>query len=140
MWSGTGRRGSTRRRRWRCGREREANGQWPSGSSGCDGDARNPAYAKRTIFLPSGKRADLARRYGIRSIRVFGSRARGDERADSDVDLLIEAEKPYRFDLLGLISLEQELSAELGISVDLVLDEDLKPVIGERVRSEAVPV
>jgi len=42
--------------------------------------------------------------------------------------------------LLGLISLEQELSAELGISVDLVLDEDLKPVIGERVRSEAVPV
>lgn len=86
------------------------------------------------------KRDDLARRYGIRSIRVFGSRARGDERADSDVDLLIEAEKPYRFDLLGLIALEQELSAELGISVDLVLDEDLKPVIGERVRSEAVLV
>lgn len=86
------------------------------------------------------RREELARRYGIRSLRVFGSRARGDARSDSDIDLLVEAEKPYRFDLLGLIALEQELSEDLGIAVDLVLEEDLKPGIGERARAEAIPV
>jgi predicted nucleotidyltransferase len=86
------------------------------------------------------KRADLAERYGIHSIRVFGSRARGDARPDSDLDILIEADKPYRFGLLELIALEQEISEELGIRVDLVLDEDLKTTIGERVRGEAISV
>jgi hypothetical protein len=86
------------------------------------------------------RREELARRYGIQSVRIFGSRARGDARPDSDVDILIEAEKPYRFDLLGLIALEQEMSEDLGIPVDLVLDEDLKPATGARARAEAIPV
>jgi len=86
------------------------------------------------------RREELAGAYGITSLRVFGSRARGDARPDSDIDVLIEAEKPYRFDLLGLIALEQEMSADLGIPVDLILDEDLKPGIGARARAEAIPV
>ena len=91
------------------------------------------------VYLRS-RREELARRYGITSLRVFGSRARGDNREDSDIDVLIEAEKPYRFDLLSLIALEQEMSEDLGIPVDLILDEDLKPGIGARARAEAIPV
>ena len=86
------------------------------------------------------RREELARSYGITSLRVFGSRARGDARPDSDIDVLIEAEKPYRFDLLGLIALEQQMSEDLGLPVDLILDEDLKPGIGAHARAEAIPV
>ncbi len=91
------------------------------------------------VYLRS-RREELARTYGITSLWVFGSRARGDARPDSDIDVLIEAEKPYRFDLLGLIALEQEMSEDIGIPVDLILDEDLKPGIGAHARAEAIPV
>ena len=96
-------------------------------------------HADPLAYLRS-RREELARNYGITSLRVFGSRARGDARPDSDIDALIEAEKPYRFDLLGLIALEQEMSEDLGLPVDLVLDEDLKPTIGAHARAEAIPV
>ena len=78
-------------------------------------DSRHP-----WVYLPA-RRAELEERYGIRSIKIFGSRARGDARSDSDLDVIVEADKPYRFDLLGLIALEQEISEDLGIDVDLML-------------------
>lgn len=86
------------------------------------------------------RREELARTYGITSIRVFGSRSRGDARPDSDIDVLIEAERPYRFDLLGLIALEQELSEDIGLPVDLILEEDLKPGVAASARADAVSV
>ncbi|MEI6875156.1 MAG: nucleotidyltransferase family protein [Spirochaetota bacterium] len=86
------------------------------------------------------RREELSTNYGITSLRVFGSRARGDAGSGSDLDILIEAEKPYRFDLLALIALEEEMSEDLGMPVDLVLDEDLKPHIGERARAEAISI
>ncbi len=84
------------------------------------------------------KKAELYRLYGIKKIGVFGSRLRGDNRTDSDLDVLIELEKPYRIDLLKFIELEQNLSDEIGLKVDLVLKENLKPFIGEAVLSEVV--
>ncbi|TVR93946.1 MAG: nucleotidyltransferase domain-containing protein [Spirochaetaceae bacterium] len=53
--------------------------------------------------------------YGSRSIKLFGSRTRGNAPADSDIDFIIDVEKPHRFDLLRLIAPEQELS---GTSID----------------------
>ena len=91
------------------------------------------------LYLRS-RRDELARTYGITSIRLFGSRARGDAGPGSDVDVLIEAEKPYRFDLIGLIALEQELSEDIGLPVDLILEEDLKPGAAAAARAEAIPV
>lgn len=96
-------------------------------------------YRDPIAYLRS-RREELARTHGIISFQVFGSRARGDARPESDVDILIKAEKPYRFDLLGLIALEQEMSDDLGLPVDLVLDEDLKPGIGAHARAEAVQI
>ncbi len=98
------------------------------------------AMNRDPIAYLRSRREELARTYGITSLRIFGSRARGDARPDSDIDVLIEAEKPYRFDLLGLIALEQEMSEDLGLPVDLILDEDLKPGIGAHARAEAIPV
>lgn|GEM_PF-286422 len=83
---------------------------------------------------------ELQKRYGIRTIRVFGSRVRGDYSVDSDIDILITAERPYRFDLLGLIDLEQKISDDLGMPVDLIIEEDLKPSIAKSALADSILV
>lgn len=71
-------------------------------------------------------------------MRVFGSLARGEADAASDIDFLVELE-PGRslFDLGGL---QVELEALLGGRVDVVTERGLKTRIRERVLKEAVPV
>jgi len=86
------------------------------------------------------RKSELHDRYGINTIRVFGSRARGTHSANSDIDILVTAQKPYRFDLIQLIDLEQTISSDLGIPVDLILEEDLKPSIAKSALVEAISV
>lgn len=79
---------------------------------------------------------ELAADYGASNVRVFGSVARGDYTADSDIDFLVEFE-PARslFDLSGLICDLQEL---LGVKVDVGTYKMLKPRNRERILKEAV--
>jgi predicted nucleotidyltransferase len=80
----------------------------------------------------------LAEKYGVRSIGVFGSYVRREENSDSDLDLLVDFyETPG---LLKFIELENYLTYMLGIKVDLVMEEALKPNIGKQVLSEVVKV
>ena len=81
------------------------------------------------------KRRDLiaaAAAYDVTNLRVFGSVARGEDRPDSDVDLLVDL--PPGIGLLGLGRVQAELEAILGAKVDLVPASDLKPDV--RVRAE----
>jgi uncharacterized protein len=87
-----------------------------------------------------GRREELRDRYGIQTIRVFGSRARGTHCDGSDIDILITAQHPYTFDLIALIGLEQEISDDLGMPVDLIIAEDLKPSVAESALADAVEV
>jgi predicted nucleotidyltransferase len=73
---------------------------------------------------------------GIRQIGIFGSVARGENRPDSDLDILIDLDRDSSLTLFGLIDLEQEYSERLGQQVDLVINDDLKPLIGQRVLDE----
>ena len=85
------------------------------------------------------KREDILRiaaRYGAHDVRVFGSLARGEADAASDVDFLVELE-PGR-SLLDLGGLQFELEALLGRRVDVVTMRGLKARIRERVLREAV--
>ena len=75
---------------------------------------------------------------GIKEIGVFGSYVRGEQQPDSDLDVLIDIERPAKIDLLKLIDLEQELSTDLGVSVDLVLKSTLRPSLGKEILSEVV--
>ena len=80
----------------------------------------------------------LAERYRVASLGLFGSYLHGTQRADSDLDILVTfSELPS---LLRLVELENYLSDRLGVKVDLVLRDSLKPHIGERVLREVVPV
>jgi len=81
---------------------------------------------------------DLAARYRVASLGVFGSYLRGDQRTNSDLDLLVDfLEAPS---LLEFIRLEGELSALLDVNVDLVMKSALKPAIGRRILEEVQPV
>jgi predicted nucleotidyltransferase len=74
--------------------------------------------------------------HGVRNLRVFGSVARGQDRPDSDVDLLVDL--PPGLGLFGLGRVQAELEAILGTRVDLVPAQDLKPGVRARVEHELV--
>ena len=78
---------------------------------------------------------ELAAQHGARNVRVFGSVARGEDRPDSDVDLLVDVE-PGR-SLLDVIALEQDLEALLGRPVDVQTDASLSPYQQQRILADA---
>jgi uncharacterized protein len=78
---------------------------------------------------------ELAARHGVRNVRVFGSIARGDASATSDIDLLVDVE-PART-LLDVIAFEQDLEELLGRSVDVLTDGGLSPYLRQRILAEA---
>lgn len=73
--------------------------------------------------LPQKKLKSLAKKYGIDSLGVFGSRARGDAHDNSDLDLLVTFKKPIG--LFQFIRIQREMSEELGMKVDLVTQNSL---------------
>jgi predicted nucleotidyltransferase len=81
---------------------------------------------------------DLARRHGARGIRVYGSVARGQATAQSDLDLLVEWE-PDR-SLLDVVGLKQDLEDLLGVTVDIGSERGLHWFIRDQVLREAVPL
>ena len=78
----------------------------------------------------------LAARHGASNVRVFGSVARGDADADSDVDLLVDVEKGRS--LIDLGALLEDLRGLLGCEVDIVTEKGLRARIRDRVLKEAV--
>lgn len=69
---------------------------------------------------------------GVSFAGVFGSRARGDNRPDSDLDLLVRFERDDK-SLLDLVHIQNLISDELGCNVDLVTEESLHPYIRDGV-------
>jgi len=81
---------------------------------------------------------DLSDKYGVREIGIFGSYLRNEPRKNSDIDILVELEKPMGF--FKFIRLERYLSELLGAKVDLVTKNALKPFIGQRILAEVIYV
>lgn len=81
---------------------------------------------------------DLKRRYPIRSLGVFGSYVRGEQRPDSDLDILIEPGDGMT--LVDFVGLRDELSDALGLTVELANKRSLKTRIGKRILAEVRPV
>ncbi|MBE9156907.1 nucleotidyltransferase family protein [Nodosilinea sp. LEGE 06152] len=80
----------------------------------------------------------LAEQYGAYNIRVFGSVARNEADAQSDIDFLVDMESGRSlFDLGGLL---MELQDLLGCPVDIVTEKGLRAKIRDRILNEAVPL
>jgi predicted nucleotidyltransferase len=71
---------------------------------------------------------------GAKKIAIFGSYARGEEKPESDIDVLVEFRQ--RKSLLELIRIERELSDALGVKVDLLTEKSISPYLIDRVRNE----
>ncbi len=92
-----------------------------------------------SLSLVKQKRQDIlviAAKHGVYDIRVFGSVARGEERPDSDIDLLVKCHlKTSRWFPAGLIL---DLEKLLGRRVEVVTDNGLNPLLREQVLKEAI--
>ncbi len=78
----------------------------------------------------------LRRDYGVDRIALFGSYARGEQSERSDLDLLVEFSEPV--DLFEFIGLELHLTDLLGIKVDLVTPDALRPLMRDSVLGSAL--
>jgi predicted nucleotidyltransferase len=80
----------------------------------------------------------LKENFNVKSIGLFGSYVRDEQKDKSDIDLLVEFSKPIGF--FKFIELEEYLSKKLGIEVDLVTPDALKPMIKPQIMREVVYV
>ncbi len=74
--------------------------------------------------------------YGVRSIRLFGSYAKGEQTQESDIDLLVEFVD--RISLLKIARIERELSEKTGYKIDLLTNKSISPLLINRIYSESV--
>jgi len=78
----------------------------------------------------------VAASHGARDVRVFGSRARGEGGAKSDVDLLVTLSE--KASLLDIVAMKQDLEDLLGCKVDVVTEDAISPYMRDEVLKEAV--
>ena len=105
---------------------------------------RPSEYPSGLPDTPLGRRLRQCRRsiltcatlHGASNVRVFGSTARGEDRPDSDVDLVVDLDKGTG--LFSLEALRRELSQILGVRVDVAPSDSLRPQVREEVEREAI--
>lgn len=84
------------------------------------------------------RKAELRENYKVKTIGVFGSYVRGEQKLGSDVDVLVEFNEPVG--LFEFMKLENYLSDLLGVKVDLVSKKALKPHIGKHITKEVIMI
>ena len=90
------------------------------------------------LQLLSGYKSIAKNKYGLTRIGVFGSVARGEQQEGSDVDVCYEGRVPT---LLILDRIQTDLEQLFGSPVDMVrIREDMNPLLGKRIRKEAIYV
>jgi predicted nucleotidyltransferase len=77
---------------------------------------------------------ELREQYGLKEIGIFGSYVRGEQKEESDLDILVELERPVGF--VRFLKLEKALTQLLGLPVEIVTKKALKPHIGKRILQE----
>ena len=90
---------------------------------------------KQTIVsIIKANKPELAERYGVKQVGLFGSFIRGQENPSSDIDILVSFSRDI--DLFEFVHLHDYLEAKLRSKVDLVMATALKPAIGRRILEE----
>jgi predicted nucleotidyltransferase len=80
----------------------------------------------------------IAQSYQARNVRIFGSVARGETTAQSDIDLLVDM--PNHCGILERIELKQDLETLLNCKVDVIRSDSIHPRLKETILKEAIPL
>ena len=88
------------------------------------------------VIAVLAKHAQDLRAHGVRSLVLFGSIARREARPDSDVDFVVEFDRPVGY--FALFRLQDQLTQWLGHPVDLATADSLRPELRQRVLSEGL--
>lgn len=89
------------------------------------------------VFDSLARNRSEIRSFGVRRLGLFGSCARGESTAESDLDFLVDLERKTFDDYMGLKLYLEDL---FGCDVDLVMTSAIKPALRERILGEAVDV
>jgi uncharacterized protein len=84
--------------------------------------------------------AETVRSMGATSLYLYGSTARDEAKADSDLDVFIEYDRASRFNALDLVGIKQFLEDHLGIGIDITTREGLHPRLRDRIERSSIRV
>jgi predicted nucleotidyltransferase len=100
-------------------------------------EIENVKDLREIIRLLEEAKPELARRHGIQRLAVFGSYARGDQREESDVDILIEVDPSIG---LRFVDLADEIETKLGLRAEVVSRRAIKPRNWEVIEKDLIDV
>ena len=92
-----------------------------------------------TIEEIKKKAIPIFKEYGVEYAGVFGSVARGDNREDSDVDIIVRVGK-IPFGIWGFVGLQQELEAKLNCKVDLLSQPFMDPELKNNIEKDIISI
>ncbi len=95
---------------------------------------------KTEIIARLRARQDALQRAGVEHLAIFGSRARGDDRPDSDLDVLLDVPWESKFSLIDLVGVERLIGEAINAPVSAVMRRSLKPDFMAQIASDVTEV
>src|SRR6267378_5601029 len=95
---------------------------------------------REEVIAAIRKNADAIKAEGVTKLAIFGSRVRGDNRADSDIDVLIEVEPDASFSLLNLIGVEHIIEDATGLQAQATMRRSIPPRFAQRIADDILEV
>ena len=80
----------------------------------------------------------ILRKHGVRKAGIFGSYVKGEQKKNSDIDILIDP--PRNMSLIGFVHVKYKLEDELGIKIDLVSYKGIHPLLKNQILHEEVKI
>jgi len=95
---------------------------------------------REEIIATIRKNATAIKAEGVTKLAIFGSRVRGDNRPDSDIDVLIEVEPDTSFSVLNLIGVQHIIEDATGLPAQATMRRSITPRFAERIADDVVEV
>ena len=86
------------------------------------------------------KNAEAIKAEGVTKLAIFGSRVRGDNRPDSDIDILVEVAPDVSFSLLNLIGVQHIIGDATGLQAQAAMRRSIPPRVAERIADDIFEV
>jgi uncharacterized protein len=96
--------------------------------------------ARDEIIAMIRKNAEAIKAEGVTKLAIFGSRVRGDNRADSDLDVLVEVAPDASFSILNLIGVQHIIEDATGLQAQATMRRSIPPRFAERIADDILEV